>query len=120
MKLQQGKPPKNAKRIYRWDDLPKAETAATYLVESEGQEPHTTIVSGKRRRVLEGLLKSPLYAASYARIGDHVDHLRKDNGIDIDTLGYKNDVETGREKFGVYSLRSKVTWINPNQSGVAA
>lgn len=110
MKIQDGKPPSNTKRVYRWDDLPKAETAGAYLIENEGAKPVSVIVRGKRRRVLEGLMQSPLYAASYARLSDHVDHLRRE-GINIRTDGYRNDPETGRETYGVYTIESTVTRI---------
>lgn len=109
------KPPKNAKRVYRWSDLPSDKTRARYMVTDEGQEPREISVANNQRRVLEGLMHGPIYAASYCRISDQVLPLRRDKSIDIECKMYSNDPETGRERYGVYFLRSTVVRIADEQ-----
>lgn len=119
MRISDQKPPKNARRVYRWSDLPPGRPQSGYLVENEGREPTTVFVGNKRQRVLEGLMRSPLYAASYVRLSDHVDHLKR-SGFDIETLMFRNDPETGRDTYGVYVLRSRITRLDRQAQEVAA
>lgn len=109
-------PPPNARRVYRWDDLPRATGFARFRVTDPGQDPREISVRNNQRRVLEGLMKSPVYAASYCRISDQVLPLRRDHGVDIECQMYSGDEETGRQRFGVYVLRSKVERINMEAS----
>jgi len=109
------KPPKNAKRVYRWDDLPSNKTRAWFRTMDPDQEPREFSVSGNQRRVLEGLMLSPIYAASYCRLSDQVLPLRRDHAISIRCDMYRKDQETGRERYGVYVLESKVTRIDNQQ-----
>ncbi len=102
-------PPRTAKRVYRWDDLPNETMGAVYTVTNEGQEPRDVFVHKNQQRMLEGLMRSPIYAASYCRLSDQVLPLRRDKGIEIRCDMYKSDPETGRERYGVYSLVSEVT-----------
>ena len=102
-------PPANAQRVYRWDDLPGATDLATFRVTDNDQDAREIVVSNHQRQVLEGLMKRPLYAASYCRLSDQVLPLRRDHGIDIECEMYANDPETGRQRYGVYFLKSKVT-----------
>lgn len=110
-KVTEQKPPKNAKRIYRWSDLPSKTTPARYRVTDPDQESRVIILSKRRRQVLEGLIDGPIYAASYCRISDQVLPLRRDHGVEIDCEMYRNDPETGRSTYGVYVLQSKVERI---------
>lgn len=119
MKITDQQPPKNARRVYSWGDLPPCRPTASYLVENDGLAPQTITVGKKRQRVLEGLMHSPLYAASYARLSDHVDHLKR-CGIVIETLMFRNDPDTGRDTYGIYVLRSQVTRLEAQASEVAA
>jgi hypothetical protein len=105
-------PPENTLRVYRWDDLPAAVEPALYQVTDPGQGPRTITVSKNTRRVLEGLMRSPLYAASYCRLSDKVLPLRRDHGVDIVCTFYRNDEDTGRERYGVYTLVSNVERIS--------
>ena len=111
------KPPPNAKRVYRWDDLPPTLDAALYSVADGDGEVRIISASRRKRQVLEGLMRAPLFAASYCRISDKVLPLRRDDGIDIECEMYRNDPETGRERYGVYVLKSKVERID--QEGAA-
>lgn len=104
-------PPSNAKRVYKWADLPDHTSPARYMVTDPGQEPRVIIVSNHRRQVLDGLLRSPIYSASYCRISDQVLPLRRDHGVNIRCDMYRNDPETGRERYGIYVLESKVVRI---------
>ncbi len=105
------KPPPNAKRVYRWADLPLHTEQALYRVTDPGQEPRIIHAAKRKRQVLEGLMRSPVYAASYCRLSDQVLPLRRDDGVDIHCEMYRDDPETGRERYGVYFLRSKVERI---------
>jgi len=107
-KLSNEKPPVNAKRVYRWADLPSLTTPARYRITDPDQEPCEFVVANHPRQVLEGLMRHPIYAASYCRISDQVLPLRRDHGIDIECQMYSNDPETGRSRYGVYTLVSKV------------
>ncbi|MEM0947456.1 MAG: hypothetical protein AAGK37_08635 [Pseudomonadota bacterium] len=105
-------PPANAKRIYRWSDLPGATEQAIYRVHEDGQDPREVVVSRHQRQVLEGLMQSPIYAASYCRISDQVLPLRRDHGINIECEMYSNDPETGRQRYGIYFLQSCVERVS--------
>ncbi|WP_306131333.1 hypothetical protein [Roseivivax marinus] len=119
MKFTDMKPPQNAKRIYRWADLPECLAPSKYLVEDSDGKSHEIWCSKNRQRVLEGLMRSPLFSASYTRLSDHVDHLKR-SGVDIETLMFRNDPETGRKTYGIYRLVSKVTRLDHEREKVAA
>lgn len=102
------KAPSNALRVFSWDQTPNLTKPAAYAVHNEGQEPQTIVVSKNTRRVLEALMTSPVYAASYCRISDKVLPLRRDHGVDIECVIYDSDLPTKRARFGVYFLKSKV------------
>ena len=112
MAIESDKPPTNTRRIYAWDDLPQTTEPALYRITDPGQEPRTVTVSKNTRRVLEGLMRGPLFAASYCRLSDKVLPLRRDHGVDIVCTLYRSDEETGRERYGVYTLVSKVERLN--------
>lgn len=104
-------PPINVKRVYKWADLPGNTKPAKYSIECEGQEPRTITVLRRKRQVLEGLMKSPIRAASYCRISDQVLPLLRDHGVDFRCTIYKNDPDTGRDVYGVYTLENTVRRI---------
>lgn len=108
--------PQNAKRFFAWKDFQYDKRREEFLVEDEGQDPRTIIVSNNKKRVLVGLINGPVFAASYCRISDQVLPLRRDYGLDITCTIYKNDPETGRDIYGVYTLNSKVTRIDGGAS----
>lgn len=115
MTVRTEQPPRNARRsIYAWKHLPQGTELASFLIENDGQEPFEVTLSKHQRQVLEGLMQYPVYAASYCRISDQVSPLRE-MGIDIETKMYRNDPETGRERYGVYFLHSKVTPLFPQR-----
>jgi hypothetical protein len=101
-------PPANALRIFSWDQTPNLSKPAIYEVQNEGQEPRRIVVSKNTRRVLEALILSPVYAASYCGISDKVLPLRRDFDIDIECVTYEGGIPTKRARFGVYFLKSKV------------
>lgn len=105
-------PSRNTKRIYKWADLPGDTKPAKFTIECEGKEPRTITVSRRKRQVLEGLMETPILAASYCRISDNVLPLRRDYGLDIACTVYKNDPDTGRDIYGVYTLANTVTRID--------
>ena len=102
------RPPSNAKRIYRWDDLPDAKGIERYIVNPNDANAEEIKLAKRKRQVLEGLMQGPIYAASYCRLSDQVMPLRRDYGLEIETTIYRHDDATGREKFGLYTLQSKV------------
>ncbi len=108
-------PPANALRVYRWADLPNLTAPAFYRVTDPGQEPREIYASKHKRQVLEGLMRSPLYVASYCRLSDQVLPLRRDDGVNIECKMYRGDKDTGRQKYGIYFLVSKVELIQANE-----
>lgn len=110
------RPPSNSKRVYRWTDLPNHTDGALYRVTDPGKEPREIFARKHKQQVLEGLMQSPLYAASYCRLSDQVLPLRRDDGIEIECKLYQSDAETGRQKFGVYFLKSKVERIRNGEA----
>jgi len=115
MNISDEKPPKTTLRVHGWRDLPADENSVCYKVADRTGNTFEVWAKGKRRRVLEGLCKAPIYSASNCRISDHVDHLRRD-GVDIETTLYRNDDETGRERFGVYTLQGSVSPISEQEN----
>ncbi len=111
------RPPQNARRVYGWVDLPADESAETYILKDRSGRDYEIIASGKCRRVLEGLLQTPIFAASNARISQYVSELRE-GGADIETKRFKGDPETGRSTFGVYVMHSNL--VSNGRKGVAA
>ncbi|WP_170766480.1 hypothetical protein [Ruegeria lacuscaerulensis] len=95
-----------------WHCLKSETGMGEYLVESEGADPRTLHVSKNKRRVLEALIKGPMYCASPCRLSHYVQMLRDEQGLNIETEWYSNDARTGRERFGVYVLKDKVTLID--------
>ena len=114
--IQLEKPPENAKRVYKWADLPPAKAAALYRVTDPGQEPREIVVSKHQQQVLEGLMRSPIYAASYCRLSDQVLPLRRDHGVSIRCDMYRSDPDTGRERYGVYVLESTVVRLDASEA----
>ncbi|WP_170545333.1 hypothetical protein [Ruegeria arenilitoris] len=108
-------PPTNALRVYRWADLPNLTAPALYRVTDPGQEPREIYASKHKRQVLEGLMRSPLYAASYCRLSDQVLPLRRDDGVNIECKMYRGDADTGRQKYGIYVLVSQVELIETKE-----
>ena len=104
-------PPADAKRINRWADLPNGTAPALYRVTDPGEEPREIVAANHKRQVLEALIRSPIYAASFCRISDQVLPLRRDDGVNIRCDMYQNDPETGRQRYGIYVLESKVERI---------
>ncbi|MEX0319031.1 MAG: hypothetical protein AB3N21_13820 [Ruegeria sp.] len=111
-------PPANALRVYSWANLPNLTAPALYRVTDPSQEPREIWASKHKRQVLEGLMQSPIYAASYCRLSDQVLPLRRDDGVNIECKMYQNDSDTGRQRYGVYVLVSKVELVS--ERGVAA
>ena len=104
------KPPNDAKRIYTWSGLPNTTEAQSYLIENEAAEVFTITSSKAQHQMLEGLMTRPIHAASYCQISDQVNLLRE-AGLDIETEMFRNDPETGRNRYRVYFLKSRVTPI---------
>ncbi|SFG68929.1 hypothetical protein [Sulfitobacter dubius] len=107
-------PPANTVRNSRWRDFPNTVSPAQYRITDETGKAHTVTVSKNKRRVLEGLMRAPMYCASPVRISDLVHILKRDYGVDIAMDLYANDNETDRAKFGIYTLKSKVELANGN------
>lgn len=106
MAIHTGKPPKNTLRVNAWLDLPAPRTAAIYSFKDSIGNDHTITVDKNRRRVLEGLMLSPIYCASMARLSCYVAYLRHCHGLNIETIEYKGE---GQPLYGVYFLRSNVS-----------
>lgn len=105
-------PSADAKRVSRWADLPDVSAPALFRVTDPDQEPREIVVAKHQRQVLEGLMHGPIYAASYCRVSDQVSMLRHDHGVNIRCDMFSDDRETGRSRYGVYFLESRVERID--------
>jgi hypothetical protein len=102
-------PPKYAQRILRVSDLPQDRGPATYIIRNGDAPPHKVTLDKRQRQILDLLRAGPVYAASPVRISDIVHVLKRDIGLDVETVRYPGDPATGSGSFGVYFLRSSVT-----------
>lgn len=98
------RPPANTLRVYGWANLPGEKAPAQFNITDGTGESRTVTLSKNKRRILEGLMKQPMFCASPVRISDIVFILKTDYGINIHMDLYSNDAETDRAKFGVYTL----------------
>lgn len=101
-------PPANTQRILRWNDLPSTTERAAYEVTKADGATHLITAGRNKQRVLEGLIRAPMFCASFCRISHYVSELRDDDGVGIKTHWFKNDKNTNRERFGIYELSDKV------------
>ncbi len=100
-------PPANAQRVRCAEDLPQTRSPAKYEVRMGG-ETKTLVLHKRRRQVLELLMRNPVYCASPVRLSDIVMVLKRDNGLDVETLTFPGDPKLGIGDFGIYILRSHV------------
>ena len=102
--------PTGTRWIMSRSDLPTAREPARYEWTEDGK-PHFAVLSKRNRQVLDALRRGPLYCASPVRLSDSVLILKRDYGIDIETLLFSGD---GESRFGVYRLASDITFIGQN------
>jgi len=112
MRRVEGKPPSNALNSGNWNAISKQTKRTTFEVLGGDGKSRTISVANNCLRVLDCLTKRPLYCASRARISQEVSTLKHRYGLDIETLLYRNDPQTGRKTYGVYFLRSKVKRVD--------
>lgn len=110
------KPPANALRVERWNDMPTDTGPAKYEINSEDGEATIITLSKGNRIVLDALIDQPVYCASPVRISDRVCILKRDYGVPITKKMYENDTATDRAKFGVYFLSGGVARIDGGAS----
>lgn len=94
-------PPTNALRVNAWRDMPTDTARARYVITDDDT---TFTVSKGNRRVLDALIRGPVYAASPVRISDRVCILRNQYNVPITIEMYENDTDTDRARYGVYFL----------------
>lgn len=105
-------PPRDAKHIRSWRDLPQTETRASYdLVSPTGEKRRISLKDGNRR-VFEGLMQHPVFCASPVRLSDRVLILKRDFGVSIRTEMYSGDHATDSERYGVYFLDDDVIRVD--------
>lgn len=109
-------PPANALRVTGWRDLPKEKGVARFEVTRADGGTRTIFVRKRNRRILQALIKQPVFCASPVRISDVVHVLGREYGINIDTTLYADHNNDDSQRFGVYTLLDSVTLI----SGVSA
>lgn len=109
---QHSSPPPNTLSADRWQDFHSGTELAHYLIEDDNGRSHVITANKLMRRVLETLVQRPVFCASRCRVGHYVDLLRKEKRVHIETDWYSNDKATGRMRYGVYRLVSKVTRID--------
>lgn len=101
-------PPRNAQRIYRVADLPKDCRPAQFRITREDGESRLISLKKRCRQIAELLMRGPVYCASPVRISDIVCILKHKFGLDVETLYFPGDKQTGAGDYGVYFLRSHV------------
>ncbi|MBO9432568.1 hypothetical protein J7394_00015 [Ruegeria sp. R13_0] len=106
------RPPAGTLWVTGWHCLKSKLGTSEYLVESEGAEPRSILIGKNKKRILEALIDGPMYCASPCRLSHYIMLLRDDHGINIETEWFSNDPRTGRERFGIYVLKDKVTRID--------
>ncbi|WP_073333838.1 hypothetical protein [Wenxinia saemankumensis] len=74
----------------------------------DGDKARHAVLSKRNRQVLDALRQGPVYCASPVRLSDKVLILKRDYGLDIETIRIDGD-EEGR--FGVYRLVSAVRLV---------
>ena len=113
-------PPKNTLHVNRWTDLPDTNAPARYYFIKDDKRYEFT-ASNKLRVVLEGLMKQPIACASKCRISQYVSNLKRDHGVDIETVMYsaQNPTPQGGESFGVYFLHTKIERVSDIESEAA-
>lgn len=109
-----GTPPKNSLRVAGWHSLPLKTRSARYRITKSNGTTHIISVKNHARQVLDGLIVTPVFCASIARVSHFVNILRKEKRVGIHTEPYENDRETSRARFGVFFLTDKVELIEGN------
>ncbi len=97
-------PPASTQRILRWGDLPGGSAPAVFELTSSTGVMQRVTLKGGNRKILEGLMRGPMYCASPVRVSDRVMVLKRDYGVNIRTEFYQGDGTTECERFGVYFL----------------
>lgn len=116
IKILTDRPPLDALRADRWNDLGTQTAPAKYEITGEdGRTKAITLAKGNRI-ILDALIKQPVYCASPVRISDRVSILRREYGVPIIKKMYENDTATDRAKFGVYFLNGNVRRIDGGAS----
>jgi hypothetical protein len=111
--IRKEKPPVGVLYADRWADFPPSTKAASYCFADDGGRNHQFVLRGKRRQVLEALMRGPVCAASRCRISNKIDALKHEKGIEIETIGFKP--EGFDDHFGVYFLRSIVSRVKGDE-----
>lgn len=110
-------PPPGTCRVMSRRDLPNTTALAGYHIIDGDQQRHT-MIQKSYRQVLEALRLSPIFCASIMRLSDIVFVLKKDHGVNIETLLVKGDGDACA--YGVYVLRSRVIPAGETIEQVAA
>ncbi len=102
------RPPANALDAQSWKDLAQSSPGYTaFSVTNGDQKPRVIKTSSHLTQTMRTLIERPLFAASRCRLSQYVSELRS-VGVLINTVGYRDDEETGRRLYGVWFLQSKV------------
>lgn len=111
-KSNEDRPQRNTRRVLGWINLSNRTEPAEFEFTTPDGKCKTFWASKNKRRILEALILAPMYCASPCRLSHYVQLMRDELGEDfIETKWYSNDPATGRERFGVYALKYKVTRI---------
>ena len=110
--IPEDRPSANTLRVYGWTNLPNEKAPARFKIADGTGESRTVTLSKNKRRILEGLMKQPMYCASPVRISDIVCILKTDYDINIHMKLYASDRETDRAKYGVYTLMDRVELLD--------
>ena len=101
-------PPAGTRWIMSRADLPATRIPARYRLTDSLGDATEVVIANTYRQVLVALRRGPIYCASPVRLSDVAFVLKRDFGVDIETLIFSHGDGSERRRFGIYRLRSRV------------
>ncbi len=106
------KPPADTRWIFKRTDLPSSRGYQQYRIDRDGVPAKVITLDKRQRQVLDALRANPLYCASPVRLSDVVHIIKRDFGLNIETLFFSEKTGGEASTYGIYILRDAVTPIN--------
>lgn len=81
-------------------------------MKSKDEDAFVMTLDKRQRQVVDALRRSPLYCASPVRLSDVVHIVKRDHGLNIETVFFQEHANGETTAFGIYVLRDEVTPAN--------
>ncbi|MEP5761156.1 MAG: hypothetical protein ABJ327_17940 [Litoreibacter sp.] len=107
--------PTNVRFIMRRPDLPQSREPVSFEVNRDGVMPFVVTLEKRQRQVIEALMLTPLYCASPVRLSDVVHIVKREHGLDIETMFFSDETGPETATFGVYVLKDKLRRVENNE-----